>query len=589
MAFDAGMLACTLSELKQAALGARIEKVYQPEKDEIILQMRSFEGGKRLLINAGSNNPRICFTTLPKENPQNPPMFCMLLRKYLQGAKLVSISQADFDRIAFLEFETRDEMGFECKRFLIAELMGKYSNLIFADGEHKIISALKTADFSLDSPRQLLAGGKYSLPSMLDKISPISVTEEDFDKILEAAPIGLEADKFIIRTFSGISGAVAREIVYKASGCTSTPLCDCDSRALKREFFRVFDDLKAEKFCPTIVCDENGRFVEYAFIDLGQYGSMERRHIESAGAMLDTFFDSRDKAQRVQQRASDILRLLTNAETRIRKKTELQTRELFDCAKGEIYKKYGDLITANIYRLQRGDRYAELEDYESMREDGSFDTLKIELDTRLSPSANAQKYYKKYNKSKNAKVELTRQLELGRAELDYIYTVFDSLSRAETPTDLAEIREELYRSGYASKMKGYNERAKKNDRITTYMQFVTTDGMTVLCGKNNTQNDYITHKLAEKLDYWFHAKNLPGSHVVLVTKGKEPTDRDFTDAAEIAAFYSKAEGQNIGVDYSHAKNIKKPAGAAPGFVIYHTNYTAYVTPNGEKIAKMRIK
>ena len=589
MAFDAGMLACTLSELKKAALGARIEKVYQPEKDEIILQMRSFEGGKRLLINAGSNNPRICFTTLPKENPQNPPMFCMLLRKYLQGAKLVSITQADFDRIAFLEFETRDEMGFECRRYLIAELMGKYSNLIFADGEQKIISALKTADFSLDSPRQLLAGGKYSLPSTQDKASPISVTEEKFDKLLENAPYGLEADKFIIRTFSGISGAVAREIVYKSSGSTSTPLCECDSGTLKREFFAVFNALKNDEFCPTLICDDNGKFIEYAFIDLAQYGSMERKHIESAGALLDTYFDSRDKAQRVQQRASDILRLLTNAETRIRKKLDIQTKELADCQNGEIYKKYGDLITANIYRLQRGDRFAELCDYESMREDGSFDTLKIELDSRLTPSANAQKYYKKYNKSKNARVELTRQLELGRAELDYIYSVFDSLSRAETPTDLAEIREELYRSGYASKMKGYNERAKKSSNINTYMQFVTTDGMKVLCGKNNTQNDYITHKLAEKFDYWFHAKNVPGSHVLLVTGGKEPTDRDFTEAAEIAAYHSKAEGQNIGVDYSHAKNIKKPAGAAPGFVIYHTNYTAYVTPDGDKISKMRIK
>ena len=582
------MLACSLAQIKKSALGARIEKVYQPEKDEIILQMRSFEGGRRLLINAGSNNPRISFSSLPKENPQNPPMFCMLLRKYLQGAKLVSITQADFDRIAFLEFETRDEMGFECRRLLIAELMGKYSNLIFADGEQKIISALKTADFSLDSPRQLLAGGKYSLPSTQDKISPVSVTEEEFLSLLENAPTELGADKFILRTFSGVSAAVAREICYRASASTDTPICDCSKTALSREFFSVFDSLKREEFCPTLVCDKD-KFVEYSFIDLSQYGSMERRRMQDASELLDTYFDKRDKALRVHQRASDILRLLTNAETRIKKKLDIQARELLDCEKGAVYKKYGDLITANIYRLSRGDRYAELEDYETIKEDGSIESVRIELDTRLSPAANAQKYYKKYNKSKNAKVELSRQLELGKAELSYIYTVFDALTHAETPTDLAEIREELYHSGYASKMKGYNEKAKKNNHINTYMQFVTDDGMTVLCGKNNTQNDHITHKLAAKNDYWFHAKNTPGSHVVLLTEGREPTDLDFTRAAEIAALYSKAEGQNIGVDYTLAKNIKKPAGANPGFVIYHTNYTAYVTPDKDKIASLRKK
>ena len=588
MAFDAGMLACTLSEIKRAALGARIEKVYQPERDEIILQMRSFEGGRRLLINAGSNNPRIGFSTLPKENPQNPPMFCMLLRKHLQGAKLVSITQADFDRIAFLKFETRDEMGFECTRFLIAELMGKYSNLIFADEDKRIISALKTADFSLDSARQLLAGGIYTLPSLGDKISPIDVSEKEFEDILRTAPAGIEADKFFVRTFSGLSPAVAREIVFSATGKTDTLLEDCPHSALKRDFFALTNAIRTENFSPALVCKEE-KFVEYSFIPLTQYTDLTLRPFESAGQMLDAFFDARDREIRVRQRASDILRLLTNAETRIRKKLDIQSSELADCENGATYKKYGDLITANIYRISRGDRSALLEDYESMNERGEFERVLIELDTRLSPAANAQRYYKKYNKSKNAKAELTRQITIAREELDYIYTVFDALTHAETPTDLTEIRDELYRAGYASKLGGYNERDKKKNHTLAYMQFVTEDGMTVLCGKNNVQNDHITHKLAEKCDYWFHAKQTPGSHVLLVTKGKEPTDRDFTVAAEIAAAYSKAEGQNIAVDYTLAKNVKKPAGGKPGLVIYHTNYTAYVTPDKEKIAKLRVK
>lgn len=585
MAFDAGMLACTLSEIKRLALGARIEKVYQPEKDEIILQMRSLEGGKRLLINAGSNNPRIGFTTLPKENPQNPPMFCMLLRKYLQGAKLVSVSQANFDRIAFLEFETRDELGFSCTRFLIAELMGKYSNLIFADGEKKIISALKTADFSLDSPRQLLSGGLYSLPSLNGKISPLDVDKESFEQILANAPSGTQGDKFITRSFSGISSAVAREIIFRASGECDTPVGDISPARLEAELLSVFGQIKNEDFSPTLISD-NGRLVEYSFIPLSHYAPMSSRSFESAGELLDTFFDARDKELRVKQRAADILRLLTNAETRIRKKLEIQSAELAECEKGSVYKKYGDLITANIYRLSRGDRVALLEDYDSMTDDGSFNTLSIELDSRLTPSANAQRYYKKYNKSKTARIELTRQIELGHAELDYIYTVFDALTRAETPTDLSEIRDELYRSGYASKMKTYSAHKQHAPSV---MQFRTPDGMTVLCGKNNLQNEHITHKLAEKLDYWFHAKNTAGSHVLLVTEGKEPTDMDFTTAAEIAALYSKAEGSNIAVDYTHAKNVKKPSGAKPGLVIYHTNWTAYVTPNADKIAALRVK
>ena len=584
MAFDAGMLRCTLSELRKTALGARIEKVYQPERDEILLQMRSFEGGKRLLINAGSNNARIGFCEIPKENPQNPPMFCMLLRKYLQGAKLIEIEQADFDRVAFLGFDTRDEMGFECRRYLIAELMGKYSNLIFADGDKRIITALRTTDFSFDSVRQLIPGMVYSLPSA-DKINPRYITQEDFLSLIENAPRERACDKLIVSSFMGVAPVVAREIVYRATGHTDTPVGYCFADDLWREFERFQSILNSEDFSPCLIL--NGEeIVEYSFLPIDQYGSYERRDFESAGALLDAYFASRDNKQRVHQRASDILKLLTNAEARIRKKLELQRTELSECDEGEKYRKYGDLITANLYRLPGKTSIAELEDYEEMDEEGNCPTLRIELDSRLSPSANAQRFYKKYAKTKTARVELARQIELGEGELEYIYTVFEALTRAESPADLMEIRDELYRSGYASRMKSY---ASHKQKAPVVMQFVTPDGMRVLCGKNNLQNEYITHKLAEKHDYWFHARQTPGSHVLLVTEGREPTDLDFTTAAEIAAHYSKAEGANIGVDYLLARHIKKPAGSKPGFVIYHTNWTAYVTPDAEKIAAMRVK
>ena len=585
MAFDAGMFACTLSEIRKCALGARIEKVYQPERDEIVLQMRSFEGGRRLCINAGSNNPRIGFTETQRENPQNPPMLCMLLRKYLQGAKLTEVSQAGFDRVAFLGFDTRDEMGFDCKRYLVVELMGKYSNLLFCDGDKKIITAMRTSDLSLDSLRPLIAGMTYTLPPSQDKHDPLKIDAEDFGRIFSELPSERPCDKALVTAFMGIAPVVAREIVFRSTGHTDTPVKYCFSEDIEREFFSVINAIKSEEFTPSLVLDGN-RPVEYSFIRLTQYGDCEVRDVSSAGALLDSYFETRDNIQRVHQRASDILRLLTNAEARIKKKLDLQRSELVDCEKGAEYKKWGDLITANIWRLSRGQTSAAFEDYSSMHEDGSFDVIEVELDSRLSPSANAQRYYKRYNKSKTAKIELTRQLELGERELEYVYSVFDALTHAETPTDLSEIREELYRSGYASKMKAYSSH---KSHVPVIMQFETPDGMRVLCGKNNVQNEMVTHKLAEKQDYWFHAKGTAGSHVVLVTEGREPTDLDFTTAAEIAAFYSKAEGANIGVDYTLAKNVKKPSGAKPGFVIYHTNWTAYVTPDGEKIAKMRIK
>ena len=583
MAFDAGMLTCSLSEIRRSAEGARIEKVYQPERDEIVLQMRSFEGGRRLMINAGSGNPRIGFTETQKENPQNPPMFCMLLRKYLQGAKLTEISQASFDRVAFLGFDTRDEMGFDCRRYLIVELMGKYSNLIFADGEKKIITALRTTDFSLDSLRQLLPGMKYTLPPMQDKENPLTLTRERFDTRYETWPQDRGCDKFIVSSFMGISPVVAREITFRATGHTDTPLRYCFAEDVWREFSDVAQRIREERFEPCLVTDGE-RGVEYSFLPLTQYGDLECRSFPEASKLFDAYFDARDRAQRVHQRAADILRLLNNAEARIRRKLELQRGELKDCEQGAEYKKYGDLITANIYRLARGDREAIFDDYEDMREDGSFGQIRVELDSRLTPAANAQRYYKKYNKAKTAKVELTKQIAIGEEELSYLASVQESLGRAESPSDLLEIRDELYRSGYASRMKSYT--AHKNHK-PVILQFVTPDGMRVLCGKNNVQNEYITHRLAEKQDYWFHAKQVPGSHVLLVTEGREPTDLDFTTAAEIAAYYSKAEGDNVAVDYVLAKHVKKPAGSKPGFVIYHTNWTAYVTPNGEKIAALR--
>ena len=586
MAFDAGMLACAASEIRTTALGGRIEKIFQPERDEIIIQLRTTLGGRRILINAGSNNPRICYSALPKENPATPPMFCMLLRKHINGGKLVGVEQLGFERVARLAFECRDELGFDCVKYLIAEVMGKYSNLIFANSDMKIIAVLRPVDFTTSSRRQVLPGMKYELPPPQEKTDPTSVSRSEFDALHAAASPDMRADKFITERFLGISSAVAREMVYRATRHTDTPLRYCESDILWREFDAVMNAIRTDIFQPTMVFTD-GRPVEYSFVDLTQYGAAERRHYQSAGALLDEYFGERDRDARIKQRASDLLRIISGGVARITRKLENQRSELAECDRCEEYKQTGDLIMANIYAISRGADKVLLTDYSDARDDGSFGEKLVTLDTRLTPAQNAQKYYKKYSKAKHAKLELTHQIELGEAELKYLESVADALERAETTDDMNEIRDELYRSGYASKMKGY---APPKKISPAFMKFVTDGGFTVLCGRNNTQNEHITHKLADKNDYWFHVKGRPGSHVILVTAGVEPGDIDFTQAARIAALYSSVkDGQNVPVDYTRVKNLKKTPGAKPGFVVYHTNFTAYVTPDPAEAARLRRK
>jgi predicted ribosome quality control (RQC) complex YloA/Tae2 family protein len=551
--------------------------------------MRTLQGGKRLLINAGANNPRIGFTSISKENPMQAPMFCMLLRKHLTGALMTGIEQLKFERVARIAFNTRDEMGYECKRYLVAEIMGKYSNLIFADENMRILASIKTVDFTTSSLRQILPGMKYELPPAQNKLDPTNTNFEEFKSYAEQFPDGQSAERFITSTYLGISATLAREIVYRSGAAFDCSLFECDISSLYKAFSDILSLNSCDKFTPTVIFDSSLP-IEYSFVDLSFYGQgLEHRLFPSLSEALDTFFGDRDKENRIKQRAADILRMLNATESRLSKKIASQQKELAECENGTKYRSYGDLITANMYRLKRGDQSVEVIDYNVWNEDtNDFEKTVIELDGRLSPAANAQKYYKMYNKSKNAKIELGRQIEMAQRELEYIQSVFEALSKSETSNDLTEIRDELYRSGYASRMKGYSV-AKKQHKPSV-AEFVTTNGYRVLCGKNNYQNEYITHSVAEKHDYWFHAKNVAGSHVIMITNGEEPPAEDFTDACEIAAFYSKARGGlQTPVDYLLAKGVKKVPGAKPGFVVYNSNWSAYVTPDEQKILKMRKK
>ncbi len=586
MAFDAGFLAAIAEEITRVGLGGRVEKVYQPERDTVVLQMRTFAGGTRLLFNAGSSNPRVGFTAISMENPQNPPLFCMLLRKHLSSAKLIGVRQQGFERVLVLDFETRDEMGFLCERRLVMEVMGKYSNLIFTDGENKILAVLRPVDFTTSSKRQVLPGMRYEMPPAQNKTDPLTCERSTFDA-LYASGGEVSAEKWITAQFLGVSAVVAREIV-RLAGREGALLCDLSPDALWSAFSATFARVREGRFAPTIGLDAEGKPVEYAFLPLTQYAAA--RPYESASALLDAWFGERDRAARVHQRATDVLRLVTNARNRILHKLELQREELAQCAKGEEYKRAGDLITANCYLLERGMTRARLIDYADCREDGTFGEVDVELDSRLSPSANAQRYFKKYTKSKTAKVELTRQIEKGEQELAYLDSVSAALDTAETPTDLAEIREELARSGYASRGK-IAQMGSRKSHAPAYAEYRTTNGYRVLCGKNNLQNEYITHKIAERSDFWFHVKNMPGSHVVMLLEGREePPAEDFTEAASIAALYSTAAGAPMTeVDYTTVRHLKKAPGGQPGFVIYHTNWSATVTPDREKIAALRVK
>ncbi len=589
MAFDAGFLSAAITEIKAQALGGRVEKVYQPRSDEVVLLMRSREGSRRLMLRCGSADPRVALTSNATENPATPPMLCMLLRKHLTGGMLVSVEQPSFERVAIFGFATRDELGFECKKYIVCEVMGKNSNLMFCDGDMKIVAAMRTVDFTTSRLRQVLPGMKYELPPAQEgRVDPLCETREAFSARLAAAREGgdMSAAKFISSSYLGIAPVVARELAYRATGAIDTPLCASDPFCLTETFFGWQSALLENKYAPTLIRDGR-RPVEYSYTELTHYPAETREAFDDIGSMLDRFYGERDREAIIKARAADLLRVLNTAEARIARKLEAQRAELDECKRGEEYRLDADLIMANIYLLKKGDARVELTDYSAEDGRGGYRTRVIVLDSRLAPAANAQRLYKKYNKSKNAERELTKQIELGRREAEYIASVLDALRRSETGADLAEIRAELMQSGYLRRQRtAPPPRSQRN----SYAVYETSGGYRVLCGRNNIQNDELTFHRAERHDIWLHVKGAPGSHCIMVTNGEEPPARDYTEACEIAAENSSlAGGEQIPVDYTEVRNIKKPAGGAPGFVVFHTNYTAYVTPDREKVEKLRVR
>ncbi len=579
MAFDGMFLHKICEEIKSTALNCRIDKIHEPSREEIVIQMRAGGENKRLLLNAGASNPRIHFTKETIENPMSPPMFCMLLRKHIGNAKLVDLIQNELERCVYFKFETQNEFGDTVVMTLAVEIMGRYSNIILINENGRVIDSIKRIDDTVSSVRRVLPGVTYETPTAQDKLSILKTdSEEIINRIKNSNDTPLS--KALLNTLQGASPLVARELSFFTTRGDDTQislLTDDHYSRLNFALTNLKTALEGE-YTPTMLCDQTKKPVEYSFIPINQYGHtlISSTH-ETLSELLDTFYKTKSTNQRMGQKSHDLLKLLANLSDRIIRKIAVQEKELKDCENRDTYRQYGDIISANLYRLQKGDRVAELENF---YEEGS-PIVKIKLDPMLTPTQNAQKYYIEYRKADTAEKMLTKLIENGKKEAEYIDSVFDSLSRATTEAELSAIKEELSQSGYLKRAKGYKN--QKPEKLS-YLRYISSDGFTILCGRNNVQNDKLTLKDSFNNDIWFHTHNIPGSHTVIVTENREVPNSTLEEAAHIAAYNSKARNSAlVPVDYTLIKNIKKPSGAKYGMVIYETYQTVYITPDEDKV------
>lgn len=578
MALDGITLHFVKTELEQTVLGARVEKVHQPSKAEIVLLLRTRGGAFRLFLSAESASARVHLTQFPTENPQNPPMLCMLFRKHLTGATLVGIRQAGLDRILFLDFDAANEIGDKVKLTLCIEITGQHSNIILIDGNGKIIDAVKRVDETKSSVREVLPNCTYVLPPRQDKINLLSASVEQ-----AAARVKLQKNQQLAKAFmqsvEGISPIVSRELAHLAAGD-----CTCAVEVVpKQQIAAALENVKrclqtdAPQYC-TVYNEEDKPF-DFSFLDITQYGAFYKKtYADSFCALLDAFYFERDRVLRAKRKAGDLYKALHTLQERTARKISNQQAELSACADKEQLRVFAELINANQYALTKGSPVYEVPNYYANNE-----TVRIPVNPALSPAQNAQKYYKAYKKAHTAEKMLAGLIEKGEQEILYFDSVLDTLSRAETESELTLIRQELIDGGYLKRKKGGKLRLPKE--LPPY-QFKTSEGFTVLVGRNNTQNDKLTLKTAKNYDMWLHTQNFAGSHTVILSENREITDKAIVEAAEIAAFFSSAkEAQKVPVDYTLIKNIKKPVGAKPGKVIYHVYNTVFVTPRNPEEAK----
>ncbi len=572
MALDGIFLRHIKNEIEETALGARVSQIYQPNRDELVFTLRTFNGNKKLLLSARANSPRVNFCEKTPENPAQPPMFCMLLRKRIGGGKLVAVRQMDCDRVIFFDFECVNELGDIVMITVVCEIMGMYSNIIIVNSDGVIIDSLKRVDLTMSSKRLVLPNIKYELPEPQDKMNVLISSPEQIAEKIKNLEAEMSLNKAMLSVIQGVSPIVCREIEYRVfEGATNRV-----EGILYEKLIAELGRLKAiTENCsgkPCVVYREDGKPMDFCFMTVEQYDSFAKvQSEESFSALLDKYYDERDSRERMRVKAQSLLKLLTNTRERISRKISKQQTELSQCENREQLRICGDLLQANLYLIERGASFVEVENFY----DENCAKLRIKLNPAISPAANAQKYYKDYQKAKTAESMLKEQIEKGLIELEYIESVLDTVNRAENEKELAHIREELTEQGYLHKSRGKQKQPSKLPPL----EFESSDGFKILVGRNNKQNDKLTLKTASKNDMWLHTKDIHGSHAIIISEGKEVSETAIFEAARIAAYHSKAQNSSqVPVDYTLVRYVSKPSGAKPGMVIYVNNKTLYVSP-----------
>ncbi len=575
MSYDGFVTHAIASELNKTIIDGKIDKVHQPERDEIILQIRSKNGTFRLLLSANASNPRVHLTQITKDNPMNPPMFCMLMRKHFQGNKIIGVTQVGFDRILIIKTEGRNEMGDICRRDIVVEIMGRHSNIILLDENNKIMDSIKHVDFTVSAVRQILPGLFYESPPAQEKLSPDNYSLLDLLSKLDKEPDDTLLDKFLLSSFTGMSPLLAREIVFRFGQNTKITKGEINTASFMTEVDSFIKDVCKDAYHPTLVISKDEKKpTAFSCMQLTQYnGCALLESGDSISVVIDAYYEKRAQREHMNQRSAHLCKLVQNNIERCEKKLVLHHENLEKSQKRETYKIYGDLITANLYRIAGGMKSFETENYFSE----NLEVIQIPLKEDLTPSQNAQHYYKLYTKAKMTEQHAFEEIEKATEEKTYLESVLESLEKAETPTDLSEIKSELAEEGYTPKP---TTKQVKSQKKSVPMKFLSSDGYEILVGRNNKQNDELTIKMAYSTDWWFHTKDIPGSHVIVRAKGEEEIpDNTVLEAAALAAYYSKAQnGTKVPVDYTPVKNVKKPNGSKPGMVIYDHYYTLLTDP-----------
>jgi predicted ribosome quality control (RQC) complex YloA/Tae2 family protein len=587
MPFDGIVTKCIVKELSDLLTGSRIEKIFQPERDEILINIRAQGQNLKLLLSANANYPRIHITEFTKENPAVPPVFCMLLRKHLSGGKVLGVDFHDYERIITINVEAMNELGDLSVKKLIIEIMGRHSNIILTTAEDKIIDAIKHVDFEISSVREVMPARNYVFPPAQNKTSPEDVNYENlFSDEDEKSPINVE--KLLLNTIKGFSPLLCSEACFRAGvdgKASASNLSDSDKTILISELKAITKDISANTFSPCMVVDakESNKPIDFHCLQINQYPNIIIQ--SSMSKILDSFYSTRDNLDRLKQKKADVYKVLGNSIDRCNKKLAIQEDKLRDVSDREKLKLFGELITANIYCIPANTNKVSLLNYYS--EDEEY--VEIKLDENLTAQQNAQRFFKKYSKAKSTFNYTSKQLEETRNELEYLDSVLILLDSSVTLQEIDEIREELIDQGYYS-IKRKNVKGKKRSISSEPHHFKSSDGLDIFVGKNNKQNDLLTLKSASSNDIWLHTKNIPGSHVIIRKTQQDIPDRTLLEAAILASYHSKAKmSSTVPVDYTAVKNVKKPSGAKPGMVIYENFKTIYVTPDEELVNKLKQK